>query len=45
MQSIKEHLKKMRREMCREPPREFESEEKSRFSYDECEHVATHYDA
>ena len=45
MQSIKRDLKEMRREMCRESPREFESEANSRFSYDECEHAATHYDA
>ena len=31
--------------MYRESPREFESETNSRFSYDECEHAATHYDA
>ena len=31
--------------MYRESPREFESEANSRFSYDECEHAATHHDA
>ena len=31
MQSIKRDLNEMSREMCRESPREFESEEKSRF--------------
>ena len=29
--------------MCREYPREFESEANSRFSYEECEHADTHY--
>ena len=43
MQSIKEDLKKMRREMeCLE---EFGSRAKSRFSHDRCEHASTHYDA
>ena len=45
LQSIHEDLKKMRREMCIESPREFGSESKSIFSYDECEHATTHYDA
>ena len=40
IQSIHEDLKNMRREMCIESPREFGSESKSRFSYDECEHAA-----
>ena len=31
--------------MNREPPREFESKANSRFSYNECEHATTHYDA
>ena len=31
--------------MCIESPREFGSESKSIFSYEECEHAATHYDA
>ena len=45
LQSIHEDLKEMRREMCIESPRGFEYESNSRFSYDECEHAATHYDA
>ena len=45
LQRIHGDLKKLRREMNRESPREFESEAKSRFSYDECEPTATHYDA
>lgn len=45
LQSIHEDLKNMRKEMCRESPRGFESETNSRFSHDECEHAATHYDA
>ena len=45
MKSIKGDLKKMRREMCRDSPREFESEANSRFLHDECEHAATHYDS
>lgn len=44
MQSIKGDIKKMRREMCREYSREFESNENSRFLHDECENAATHYD-
>ena len=35
----------MRKEICREFTREFGSEENYRFSYNECEHAATHYDA
>ena len=45
LQSIHEELKKMRREMYIESPRGFESESNSKFSYDECEHAATRYDA
>ena len=45
LQSIHEDLKKMRREMCIESPREFGSESNSIFSYEECEHAATHYDS
>ena len=45
MQIIKRDLKEMRREMCRESPRELESEEKYIFSYDECENATTHIGA
>ena len=45
VQSIQGDLKKIRREMCIESPRGFETESNSRFSYGECEHVATRYDA
>ena len=45
LQSIHVDLKKMREEMCKESPRGFEFESKSRFYYGECEHAATPYDA
>ena len=40
---IHEYFKKIRREMSKESPKEFESKEKSRLIYEECEHAATPY--
>ena len=45
VQNIYKYFKKIRREICTESPRGFETESKSRFSYGECEHAATPYDA
>ena len=45
MQGIHGDIKKMRREMLKESPKEFGSRAKSRFAHGRCEHVATHYDA
>ena len=45
VQSIHEDFKKIRREICTESPRGFETKSNSRFSYRKCEHAATPYDA
>ena len=45
LQSIHEDFKKIRREICIESPRGFETESNSRFYYGEYEHAATPYDA
>ena len=45
VQCIHEDFKKIRREICTKSPREFETESNSRFSYGECEHATTPYDA
>ena len=45
VQSIHEDFKKVRREICTGSPRGVETESKSRFSYGECEHATTTYDA
>ena len=45
VQSIHEDFKKIRREICTESPRGFETDSNSKFSYRECEHAATPYDA
>ena len=45
VQSIHEEFEKIRREICIESLRGFETESKSRFYYEECEHATTPYDA
>ena len=45
VQRIHEDFKRIRREICTESPRGFEIDSNSRFSYGECKHAATPYDA